>query len=185
MYLLDSSAPEPTTAPDTAPDSNVGALLRALARTPALVDRTGHLAAEVAAALAGTSTLDPVKGDKRFADPAWSSHPVYRRICQAYLVVERAINEAVESADVDWQTRERARFAAGILASALAPTNAPGDHAMPGSPSGPAAGCAWASTSPGWRRPSCWRCWPATGASIRPVRFVPSPASRCVRFRFA
>ena len=118
MFLLDSSTPEPT-----APVSSAGALLRALARTPALIDRTGSLAAEVAAALAGTSTLDPVKGDKRFADPAWSSNPVYRRIGQAYLVVERAINEAVESADVDWRTRERARFAAGILASALAPTN--------------------------------------------------------------
>ena len=135
MFLLDSSTPEPT-----APDSNAGALLRALARTPALIDRTGHLAAEVAAALAGTSTLDPVKGDKRFADPAWSSHPVYRRIGQAYLVVERAINEAVESADVDWQTRERARFAAGILASALAPTNTLAATPPPSStPSTPAA----------------------------------------------
>jgi polyhydroxyalkanoate synthase len=118
MYLMDSSTAEPT-----APPGNLAALLRALARTPGLIDRTGRLAGEVAAALAGRSTLDPVKGDKRFADPAWSSHPVYRRIRQAYLVVERAIDEAVESADVDWQTRERARFAAGILASALAPTN--------------------------------------------------------------
>jgi hypothetical protein len=57
MYLLDSSTTEPT-----APDGNAGALLWALARTPALIDRTGHLAAEVAAALAGTSTLDPAKG---------------------------------------------------------------------------------------------------------------------------
>ena len=117
MYFLDSPGPV------AAPVSSAGALLRALARTPALIDRTGSLAAEVAAALAGTSTIGPVKGDKRFADPAWSLHPGYRRIGQAYLVVERAINEAVESADVDWRTRERARFAAGILASALAPTN--------------------------------------------------------------
>ena len=34
-----------------------------------------------------------------------------------------AIDDAVEDADIDWSTRERARFAAGILASGLAPTN--------------------------------------------------------------
>ncbi len=37
--------------------------------------------------------------------------------------MERAIGDAVEDADIDWSTRERARFAAGILASGLAPTN--------------------------------------------------------------
>ena len=50
-------------------------------------------------------------------------NPVYRRLAQAYLTVERAIGEAVEDADVDWPTRERARFVAGIVASGLAPTN--------------------------------------------------------------
>ena len=73
--------------------------------------------------MAGPVDPRPGEGRPRFADPAWSSHPVYRRLGQAYLVVERAISDAVEDADVDWQTRERARFAAGILASALAPTN--------------------------------------------------------------
>ena len=51
------------------------------------------------------------------------AHPFYRRLGQAYLTVERAIGDAVEDADIDWSTRERARFAAGILASGLAPTN--------------------------------------------------------------
>ena len=35
----------------------------------------------------------------------------------------------MEAADVDWRTRERARFAAGILTSSLAPTNT-----LPGNP---------------------------------------------------
>ena len=71
----------------------------------------------------GRSTIAPPKGDRRFADPAWVAHPFYRRLGQAYLTVERAIGDAVEDADIDWSTRERARFAAGILASGLAPTN--------------------------------------------------------------
>ena len=100
-----------------------GALATALARTPDLIHRSGSLAAEVAAAVAGRSTIEPERGDRRFTDPAWSSHPVYRRIRQAYLAVERAIGAAVEDADIDWPTRERARFAAGILATGLSPTN--------------------------------------------------------------
>ena len=78
-----------------------GALATALARTPDLVQRSGSLAAEVAAAVAGRSTIEPERGDRRFTDPAWSSHPVYRRLSQAYLAVERAIGTAVEDADID------------------------------------------------------------------------------------
>ena len=100
-----------------------GALLGALARTPGILERGASLAGDVAAAVLGRSTLAPHKGDRRFADPAWVAHPFYRRLGQAYLAVERAIGDAVEDADVDWSTRERARFAAGILASGLAPTN--------------------------------------------------------------
>ncbi|HET6666567.1 MAG TPA: poly(3-hydroxyalkanoate) polymerase, partial [Intrasporangium sp.] len=100
-----------------------GSLATALARTPDLIHRSGSLAAEVTAAVVGRSTIEPEKGDRRFTDPAWSSHPVYRRLSQAYLAVERAIGAAVEDADIDWPTRERARFAAGILATGLSPTN--------------------------------------------------------------
>jgi polyhydroxyalkanoate synthase subunit PhaC len=111
--------------PETEPQERgaASALLGALARTPGILDRSASLAGGVAAALLGRSTVTPHKGDRRFADPAWVSHPFYRRLGQAYLTVERAIGDAVEDADIDWSTRERARFAAGILASGLAPTN--------------------------------------------------------------
>ncbi len=118
MHLVE----EETLAPER-PGSSTRAFVKALARTPDLVDRSSSLASGVVTALAGRSTLDPVKGDKRFLDPAWSLNPLYRRLVQAYLAVEQAIGEAVEDADVDWRTRERARFVAGILASGLAPTN--------------------------------------------------------------
>ena len=117
MYLVNSPAAEPQER------GAASALLGALARTPGIVDRGASLAGGVAAAVLGRSTVTPHKGDRRFADPAWVSHPFYRRLGQAYLTVERAIGDAVEDADIDWSTRERARFAAGILASGLAPTN--------------------------------------------------------------
>jgi polyhydroxyalkanoate synthase len=117
MHPVDSTAPAPE-----APGS-LGALAQALTRTPDLLDRCGSLAGDLASAVRGRSTVEPQRGDKRFADAAWASNPVYRRLGSAYLTVEAAIHSAVDGADVDWPTRERARFAAGILASALAPTN--------------------------------------------------------------
>ena len=117
MYLVSSPTTEPKEP--SAPPSLMGAV----ARTAGILDRGASLAGDVAAAVLGRSTVAPHTGDRRFADPAWETHPFYRRLGQAYLAVERAIADAVEDADIDWSTRERARFAAGILSSGLAPTN--------------------------------------------------------------
>ena len=118
MYLVDKAAQAPAAAGNSA-----SAFVKAVARAPHLVDRSASMLGGVASAAVGRTTHEPVTGDKRFSDPAWTSHPVYRRLGQAYLALEQAMRDAVEDADVDWQTRERARFAVGILASALAPTN--------------------------------------------------------------
>lgn len=117
MYLVNSPATEPREV--VAP----GALLGTVARTSGLLARGASLVGDVASAVLGRSTFAPDRGDRRFTDPAWVSHPFYRRLGQAYLAVEQAISDAVEDADIDWSTRERARFVAGILASGLAPTN--------------------------------------------------------------
>jgi len=111
------------------PRQAAAALGTALAHSPGLVSWGGALAGELARVAAGRSALSPARGDRRFADPAWSENPLYRRLAQGYLALEKAITDAVEQADVDWRTHERARFAAGILASALAPTNT-----LPGNP---------------------------------------------------
>ena len=83
MYLVNSPGAEPQER------GAASALLGALARTPGILDRGTSLAGEVAAAVIGRSTIAPHKGDRRFADPAWVSHPFYRRLGQAYLTVER------------------------------------------------------------------------------------------------
>jgi polyhydroxyalkanoate synthase len=107
----------------------VGALASALAHSQSLAVRAAALANELAQVAAGRSALAPAKDDARFADPAWLEHPFYRRLGQAYLAVTKTITDAVAEADVDWRTAERARFAAGILTSAMAPTNT-----LPGNP---------------------------------------------------
>jgi polyhydroxyalkanoate synthase len=101
----------------------VTALTSALARTPDAAERARVLARELASIAAGQSEVTPARGDSRFADPAWASNPVYRRIGQAYLATATAITDAVDAADLDWRHAEQARFAAGVLVSALSPTN--------------------------------------------------------------
>jgi len=99
------------------------ALAAALARTNHAAGRTGSLLRELTVVAAGRSALAPGRGDTRFADPAWVQNPVYRRLGQGYLAVARAITDAVDAADLDWRRAAQARFAAGALVSALAPTN--------------------------------------------------------------
>jgi polyhydroxyalkanoate synthase len=109
------------------------ALASALARSPGPASQAGTLARDLVRCLtgaaAGREVAAPARGDHRFADPAWRDNPVYRRLGQAYLAAGNAITEAVERADVDWRTREQARFAAAVLVSALAPVNT-----LPGNP---------------------------------------------------
>ena len=84
---------------------------------------TAGLAAESARVVGGTSEVEPAKGDKRFRDPTWDEHPVYRRLKQEYLACQNAIDEFVQGTDLNWRDKERVRFVAVVLTSALAPTN--------------------------------------------------------------
>ena len=109
---------------------SVLALGRAAVQSRAAAVKAGvGLSAEAVKIALGRSQVEPARGDGRFADPAWSGNPGYRRVEQAYLAWCGAVDSVVEAADVDWRTRERARFAAGILTSTLAPTNT-----LPGNP---------------------------------------------------
>jgi polyhydroxyalkanoate synthase len=97
--------------------------VKAVRHTPRLADAGAGLAAELARVALGRSAVEPAKGDRRFADPTWSGHPGYRRLMQGYLAFSNSVEEIVERGDMAWRTRERARFAAGVLTSAVAPTN--------------------------------------------------------------
>jgi polyhydroxyalkanoate synthase len=67
----------------------------------------------------------PAKGDRRFADPAWSEEPVYDYLKQAYLLAARQLQEFVAVAPVDDATRAQVDFASRQMMNALAPTNFP------------------------------------------------------------
>ncbi len=86
-------------------------------------DRARAYARQLAEVAAGRSEIAPARGDARFTDPAWQHNPVYRRLGQAYLATSNAITATVDAADLDWKRSAQAKLAAGVLVSALAPTN--------------------------------------------------------------
>jgi polyhydroxyalkanoate synthase len=119
------AASEPVAVPSLR--SLLGGLLGAVAQGGGLARETAVLGTELARIVAGTSEVAPAAGDRRFADRTWSENPFYRRLAQFYLAwggsVSRLV-EGLESGGHDWRRVEQARFATGILVSALAPTNA-------------------------------------------------------------
>jgi polyhydroxyalkanoate synthase subunit PhaC len=97
-----------------------------LARRPRRpVARATALGAELARVAAGRSRLRPAKGDRRFADGAWETNPLLRSLLQAYLAAGAAVDGLIADAELDWRDERQARFAAGNVLDALAPTNFP------------------------------------------------------------
>ncbi|MGW0020739.1 PHA/PHB synthase family protein [Rhodococcus sp. NPDC003382] len=80
---------------------------------------------ELAKIAVGRSTVAPAKGDRRFADPAWDTHPAYHRLEQTYLAATGAVDGVVDDVGraIDARRAAEAKFAADILTAALAPTN--------------------------------------------------------------
>src|SRR5207253_7861151 len=56
-------------------------------------------------------------------DAAWTDNAAYHRLMQLYLASSSEFEGFVADADLDWRDAERAQFLAGLLTSALAPTN--------------------------------------------------------------
>ncbi len=109
-----------------------GGLLSAVARPRPLAREAAKVGRDVVSILRGTADVGPSERDKRFADPAWTSNPVYRRVAQTYVTLGGSLTRLIddyEAAGADWRDVERARFAANALVSALAPTNT-----LPGNP---------------------------------------------------
>ncbi|WP_414693898.1 class I poly(R)-hydroxyalkanoic acid synthase [Phenylobacterium sp.] len=66
----------------------------------------------------------PARGDKRFADPAWSDNPVFDVIKQSYLLTSGWLNGLVEGVEgVDPMAKRRVEFFMKMLTDAFAPTN--------------------------------------------------------------
>jgi polyhydroxyalkanoate synthase len=94
-------------------------------RPSAVARRAGGLATELAHVAAGSSDRVAAKGDRRFTDRGWQENWLLRRLLQAYLAVGETVDELISDAEVDWRTERLARFAAGNVLDALAPSNFP------------------------------------------------------------
>jgi polyhydroxyalkanoate synthase len=106
------------------PGGETARLLLSLARHPRTVGkRTTRLAAGLARAAAGDAGKTPARGDRRFADPAWSESWIFRRLLQGYLVIADEARQLVDDAELDWDSHQRASLVADNLVDALAPTN--------------------------------------------------------------
>jgi polyhydroxyalkanoate synthase len=97
-----------------------------LARHPGRVaSRVSGLGSELARVLSGRSELQPIKGDRRFADRGWQQNWLLRRLMQSYLAVGGTVDGLIEDADLSWRSERQARFAADNVLDAIAPTNFP------------------------------------------------------------
>jgi polyhydroxyalkanoate synthase subunit PhaC len=97
-----------------------------LARRPdRAARRAGHLGAELARVAVGRSEMRPARRDRRFADPAWESNWLFRRMLQTHLAVSETADGLISDADVSWRAERQARFIAGNVLDALAPSNFP------------------------------------------------------------
>jgi polyhydroxyalkanoate synthase subunit PhaC len=97
-----------------------------LARRPrSVARRAARLARELGRVTAGGAEISPPRGDRRFADPAWSENPFFRRLMQGYLATGEALEGLIRDAELDLQTERRARFPLENLRDTLAPSNFP------------------------------------------------------------
>lgn len=96
---------------------------RAVLQPAAPLRRSLGFLREVGEVLVGRSTRAPEASDRRFADPTFRDHPLYRRWMQGYLAWRAAFQGLVDDVELDAKSRERARFAVTLFTEALAPTN--------------------------------------------------------------
>jgi polyhydroxyalkanoate synthase len=97
-----------------------------VARRPhRVIGRAAGLGNDLARVAVGRSERAPARGDRRFGDPAWQHNWLLRRVLQGYLSAADAVDGVISDAELDWQTERQARFAAGNVLDAVAPTNFP------------------------------------------------------------
>ena len=88
-----------------------------------LAYEASRIAGELGGIIAGGQEAATVDGDKRFTDVAWRENALYRRLRQGYVALVAGAHRLVDESGLDALESQRAHFAVGLLADALAPTN--------------------------------------------------------------
>ncbi len=78
---------------------------------------------ELKAIANGTSPIQGDLKDKRFADVAWQTSPIHKRILQAYVATGRGLNDFVDESDLDEQDKGRVKFVLSLVLDGIAPSN--------------------------------------------------------------
>ena len=93
-------------------------------RPDSVMSRMGQLFIDLVQVGLGNSEIAPQASDKRFTDPAFAQHPIYKRMMQTYLAWRSSLLDLVqEDQSIDWKDAEQLRFATMLITEALAPTN--------------------------------------------------------------
>ena len=82
-----------------------------------------HFGLELKNVLLGKSTLVPESDDRRFADPAWSQNPLYRRYLQTYLAWRKELHDWIDDSSLTPQDISRGHFVITLMTEAMSPTN--------------------------------------------------------------
>jgi polyhydroxyalkanoate synthase subunit PhaC len=102
----------------------VNALLGASVRQPLLLMKHGGSAGrEVVDVIAGKSSIDVPQKDRRFADPAWQTNPLQKRLAQGWMALGDSARRYVADLELDALARTRVNLFVNLVADALAPSN--------------------------------------------------------------
>jgi polyhydroxyalkanoate synthase len=125
VMLVDAALEDGTVSKFLQPRAAAKVIGALVTRPGRVGSRAGELGGGLARVVRGVSEIEPAPGDKRFADRAWHENWLFRRLMQAHLTVARTVDGAISEAELDWRSERTARFAAGNIVDALAPTNFP------------------------------------------------------------
>ncbi|MGV8916895.1 MAG: class II poly(R)-hydroxyalkanoic acid synthase [Pseudomonas sp.] len=87
------------------------------------VKHVAHFGIELKNVMLGRSSLEPAADDRRFADPAWSQNPLYRRYLQTYLAWRKELHDWIDESNLSEKNSSRAHFVINLMTEAMAPTN--------------------------------------------------------------
>ena len=95
------------------------------ARPRAVADRTAAWAGELAEIVGGESNRRPTKGDFRFSDSAWTTNPLFERLCKSYLATGDFAQDILDGADLSWSDKAKMQFVFDNMIEGLSPSNNP------------------------------------------------------------